>query len=128
MRVSGGILVSLCFVAVTAGAAVTAPAVMKPVHPPGPHIGSLEELSIDGLRNRSYGSSLTVESRLLPGSNAYMVSFRSDGLREYARIDLPTGPVPPAGFPEPCSCTAGLESSWHRSWISSNRPIQTTTR
>lgn len=93
MRVSVGILGFLCFVTVTVAAAV------QPAQEARLHVGSLEELSIDGLRSRGYGSSLTVEAPLRAGASAYMASFRSEGLREYARVDLPKGSMPTAGFP-----------------------------
>jgi dienelactone hydrolase len=74
-----------------------------------PAISSLEELSVESLRARTYGSRLTVEAPLDLGRTTggadsaaprtYITSFRSDGLRQYARLDLPAGPMPEAGYP-----------------------------
>ena len=87
-------------------AAIPGPGVSGASAPP---IASLEELSVESLRARAYGSRLTVEARLhivrsAGGSKSenprtYLTSFRSDGLREYARLDLPSGPMPEAGYP-----------------------------
>lgn len=81
--------------------------------PPPQHgvvLRSLDDLSIRALRARTYRSRLTVEEPLpeacytlgvggtAPGT-AYMASFPSDGLREYARIDVPIAPPPPGGYP-----------------------------
>lgn len=63
---------------------------------------SLAALSVEALRKRSYHSSLRIEQRLGSDSDSarpYIASYDSDGLRVYARIDVPTGPVPAAGYP-----------------------------
>ena len=65
-----------------------------------PRINSLEDLSIETLRAREYGSTIAIEYEVQGRpSPSYMVSYESDGLRIYARIDLPAGPVPANGFP-----------------------------
>ncbi len=65
-----------------------------------PRIESLSELSIQSLRNRDYGSTVQRIERIpsLPHS-ASMVSYLSDNLRLYARLDLPSSPMPVAGYP-----------------------------
>jgi len=65
-----------------------------------PGIGSLDELSIDALRERSYGSSITIEDRLVRADHETLIaSYESDDLRIYTRIDVPSSPVPDNGFP-----------------------------
>jgi dienelactone hydrolase len=80
---------------------------------PAPGISSLSEISIDGLRSRSYASTMAVETVLgssqgesaysqyygAPYYNTYMASFTSDGLRVYSRVDVPPTPTPAAGYP-----------------------------
>lgn len=76
---------------------------------------SLSDITIQTLRDRDYGAQITVETldtdscigaakiASLPEAsgtyNSFMSSFTSDGLRQYARITLPDGPPPEAGFP-----------------------------
>ena len=71
---------------------------------------SLDDLSIRSLRSRAYSARLAFEERLPDAcytlaagraspSVAYMASFLSDGLREYARIDVPVAPPPSKGYP-----------------------------
>jgi len=78
-------------------------------------IASLESLTISSLRARDYESSIVVESfdaddcvgenavASLPDANgtykSYMASFKSDGLRQYARLTVPDTPQPEAGYP-----------------------------
>jgi pimeloyl-ACP methyl ester carboxylesterase len=69
-------------------------------------VESLSVLSIEGLRARKYGAVLHRESELKPyapdraaTSRSYVVSYVSDGLREYARLDVPLSPMPSSGFP-----------------------------
>lgn len=78
-------------------------------------IDSLSELSIEALRARSYQAEFTIEKELdiqcvdpdvvksLPNETgaykSYMVSYNSDGLRVYSRLNIPNGPVPKNGFP-----------------------------
>jgi len=84
------------------------------------HIGELKINSLDGitiptLRARDYQSNIIVESfdtadcvgdsivGSLPNASgtykSYMASFRSDGLRQYARLTIPDGPAPQEGHP-----------------------------
>lgn len=59
-------------------------------------------LSIELLRNGDYpGSDLVVEQNLEPGVNysRQIVSYKSDGLKIYALLTIPTGEVPGDGFP-----------------------------
>ena len=66
----------------------------------GLHLPSLASLSVETLRARSYGSTLTVEAPLeSAGHDTFLASFQSDGLREYARVDLPVAAIPGAGYP-----------------------------
>ena len=78
-------------------------------------IASLNTVNIPSLRARDYQSRIVVESfdtddcvgdnvvASLPDANgtykSYMASFHSDGIRQYARLTVPDGPVPEAGFP-----------------------------
>ena len=61
---------------------------------------SLSDFSITALRERTYGSPLGVEqvvrSEVYPSS---LVSYQSDGLRVYARLDLPATDGLPEGYP-----------------------------
>jgi dienelactone hydrolase len=79
------------------------------------HIGSLSELTVENLRKRSYGSTIEIVEDLSesPEAGRYakhffeekksydsvMASYGSEGLRLYARIDIPTSPPPPNGYP-----------------------------
>ena len=78
-------------------------------------ISTLSDLTIEALRARSYNSDISIESTLdnpcvdadtvtsLPAEKArytsYMSAYDSDGLRVYARLNIPAGPAPAAGFP-----------------------------
>jgi len=65
-----------------------------------PHIYDLADLSVETLRDRHYGSELTVEYEVPNRSSpSYMTSYDSDGLRVYARVDVPASPTPKAGYP-----------------------------
>lgn len=63
---------------------------------------SSNPLSIDYLRSRKYpGSDVKIEETLNPGSNynRYIVSFFSDGLKEFAYMTVPKTQKPESGFP-----------------------------
>jgi pimeloyl-ACP methyl ester carboxylesterase len=63
-------------------------------------IKSLDDLSINTLRRRSYGSSMSIEAQPAHHDHdTFIASYRSDGLRVYSRIDVPASPVPEGGFP-----------------------------
>jgi alpha-beta hydrolase superfamily lysophospholipase len=68
-----------------------------------PSLASLNDLSMDALRARGYGSKIVFEKKLAEGSRALgtalLASYLSDGLRVYTRIDIPVREPPPAGFP-----------------------------
>jgi dienelactone hydrolase len=81
-----------------------------------PNLDTLADLSIEALRNRSYGSVIKLESRLdsandetgyqqffsadgSPTYNTYMASYQSDGNRVYSRMDIPASPPPQDGYP-----------------------------
>ncbi|MDH5619752.1 MAG: alpha/beta fold hydrolase, partial [Gammaproteobacteria bacterium] len=65
-----------------------------------PYIGSLDELSIAVLRERSYGSRLKIEKQTARDDrDLLIVSYLSDGLRVYSRVDIPAQPAPEDGFP-----------------------------
>lgn len=60
------------------------------------------ELTIDSLRNTKYqGSDIITEKTLSTRSNysQYIVSYRSEGLRQYALLTVPKGKKPEAGWP-----------------------------
>ena len=59
-------------------------------------------LSIMGLRSRSYRSRLSVIqeiSREENGFRSFLVSYQSEGLTVFGRINLPSGEIPTQGFP-----------------------------
>ena len=59
-------------------------------------------LSIESLRQGDYpGSDLVIEQTLTPGSNysRYIVSYKSEGLKIYALLTVPTDKPPKDGFP-----------------------------
>ncbi|WP_420641539.1 alpha/beta hydrolase family protein [Candidatus Leptofilum sp.] len=78
-----------------------------------PAIDSLRQLSIDGLRSRKFRATLTIETQLgdpagsseyaqfygAPYYHSYLLSYRSDGLRVYSRLDLPPVDMPANGYP-----------------------------
>ena len=88
----------------------------KPQAEPGVRFASLEGLTIDALRSRRYGSAIRIESDLtksaiagaynekfFPGARptylSTLASYRSEGMRLFARVDVPTTPAPPRGYP-----------------------------
>lgn len=65
-------------------------------------INNVHPLSIEALRKGSYpGSELVIEQTLDPGSNyqRYIVSYKSEGLKQYALLTVPNGDPPAEGFP-----------------------------
>ena len=58
-------------------------------------------LSVKGLRHRSYRSQLSVIKEITgyEGFRAFLLSYESDGLEVFARVNIPEGDVPPHGFP-----------------------------
>lgn len=61
-----------------------------------------DPLSLQFMRAQNYlGSDITIEQTLSPGSNysRYIVSFTSDGLKQFALMTIPNGNKPPGGFP-----------------------------
>ena len=61
-----------------------------------------EKLTIDYLREQKYpGSEIVVEQTLDPGVNydRYVVSYRSEGLKQYALLTVPQGARPATGWP-----------------------------
>ncbi|MEE4216626.1 MAG: prolyl oligopeptidase family serine peptidase, partial [Xanthomonadales bacterium] len=100
--------------AMTAGTLVLAGCAHKHPESPAPpqldygkwaqvNIGSLDDLSIEALRAREYGSIITPEARLGVESDSngttLLASYPSDGNRVYTRIDIPSGQPPANGFP-----------------------------
>lgn len=90
--------------------------VLSLTNTPGTQLASLDELSILALRSRSYSSHPRVEKRLSAGKTgaaysrhfasdgsqayeSYLLSYHSDQLRIYARLDIPSTPKPEDGFP-----------------------------
>jgi hypothetical protein len=78
-----------------------------------PSIPSLNHISIDGLRGRNFGSTLTIKDQLgddsgssdysqyygPPYYNTYMASYESDRLHVYSRVDIPPTDMPEDGYP-----------------------------
>lgn len=76
----------------TATSTATSTPTPTPLHP----------LTIEWLRQQDYpGSDLTIEETLAPGANyaRYIASYRSEGLKIYALLTVPTGEKPPSGWP-----------------------------
>jgi dienelactone hydrolase len=68
----------------------------------GQVLARFSTLSIENLRRRSYpGSEITTERNLTPGRNysRYLASYRSEGLKIYALLTVPTGSKPFDGWP-----------------------------
>ena len=65
-----------------------------------PGIRSLDDLATERLRERTYGSALQIETAVEGLSHeSLMASYASDGLRVYARADIPDAPAPENGYP-----------------------------
>lgn len=67
-----------------------------------PTTPNLEQIKIETLKQRSYpGSEVRLEQTLAAGSNyrRYIASYRSDGLKIYALLTVPTTRKPAAGWP-----------------------------
>jgi len=78
-------------------------------------LSSLGEMTIESLRSRTFRSSIKVETlntnscvddnpvTSLPGVDgdykSYMASYSSDGLRQYARLTVPSAQPPKSGYP-----------------------------
>lgn len=65
-------------------------------------IPDLSVLSIAHLRLRQYGSKFVKRKAVSNNSSGYssfMLSYKSDGLTNYARIDIPQNPAPISGYP-----------------------------
>lgn len=61
-----------------------------------------DPLTIESLRKGNYpGSDLTIEETLEPGSNysRYIASYKSEGLKIYGLLTVPTNEKPESGFP-----------------------------
>lgn len=87
----------------------------KPAASSSTLLSNLEDMTIESLRSRTFQSEITVETfsadscvgdnpvKSLPGIEgaykSYMAAFRSDDLRQYARVTLPTDPPPVGGYP-----------------------------
>lgn len=70
------------------------------VNSPTPTVSS--PLAIANMRHKSYpGSDIAIEQTLSPGENykRYLVSYRSDGLKIYSLLTVPTGTKPKDGWP-----------------------------
>lgn len=62
----------------------------------------LHPLSIEYLKNGEYtGSDLVIEQTLAPGVNysRYIVSYKSEGLKQFALLTVPVGEKPETGWP-----------------------------
>ncbi len=59
------------------------------------------QLTIDYLRGLDYAGEIVVEDVLTPGSNydRYLVSYQSEGLKNYAYMTIPRGQKPATGWP-----------------------------
>jgi len=69
---------------------------------PTPTATPLNPLSIEWLRQQDYpGSEIVIEETLAPGSNytRYIASYRSEGLKIFALLTVPSGEKPESGWP-----------------------------
>ena len=67
-----------------------------------PAIPDLSVLSIPHLRKRQYGSKFLepiAVSNNSSGYSSFMLSYQSDGLTNYVRVDIPQKPSPLSGYP-----------------------------
>lgn len=69
-----------------------------------PTLDSLEALSIETLRQRSYAADIHIEQSIAPtsaggGHQRYLGGYLSDGLAVYLRIDVPSTKPPSGGYP-----------------------------
>ena len=69
-----------------------------------PTLDSLEALSIETLRQRSYATNIYIKHSLAPasaigGHQRYLGGYLSDGLAVYLRIDMPSTEPPSGGYP-----------------------------
>lgn len=67
-----------------------------------PPVSLNNPLAISTLKQKTYpGSNLTFETTLPPGENfnRYIVSYQSDGLKQYGLLTVPTGQKPLNGWP-----------------------------
>jgi pimeloyl-ACP methyl ester carboxylesterase len=68
--------------------------------PHDPRIASLADLSTRTLRERTYGSKIFIEQQVKSKPHvSYLVSYDSDDLRVYSRVDVPASPAPAQGYP-----------------------------
>lgn len=64
------------------------------------HLESLSQISIEALRERTFGSLLAIEKRLGKENHETLIaSYTSDNLRVYSRIDVPSSARPEQGYP-----------------------------
>ena len=68
---------------------------------PGVCLDSLEALSIESLRDRTYASSLKPLKKIdyRRSQHSYIMAYDSDGLALYSRLDFPSSVAPASGFP-----------------------------
>jgi len=69
---------------------------------PAPNNNVSGGLAIAAMRQKSYpGSTLSIENKLASHSNyeSYLVSYKSEGLKLYGLLTLPSGKKPDAGWP-----------------------------
>ncbi|MDE0763167.1 MAG: hypothetical protein OSB20_05810 [Porticoccaceae bacterium] len=69
-----------------------------------PTLDSLEALSIETLRQRSYAADIHIQQSIAPtraggGYQRYLGGYLSDGLAVYLRIDVPSTKPPSGGYP-----------------------------
>ena len=68
----------------------------------GEYLYDSHPLSIEYMRQQDYpGSELVIEQSLTPGSNyqRYVVSYKSEGLKQFALLTVPAGEEPESGWP-----------------------------
>lgn len=85
----------------TFSAAITATSATADAHA---GLASLAELSVEALRDRSYGSEPVLAAEYAcpgyaEGATGEILAYESDGLNVYARLQRPEGPAPEGGYP-----------------------------
>lgn len=73
-----------------------------PVDTVGGPTNLIHPMQIDYLREQEYpGSDIIIEQTLSPGSNyqRYIVSYKSEGLKQYALLTVPNAEPPQGGYP-----------------------------
>ncbi|MCL5783973.1 MAG: alpha/beta fold hydrolase, partial [Patescibacteria group bacterium] len=75
---------------------------VSPSSAPSAPVTNQSPLTIAAMQQKSYpGSNITIEQTLTPGAiyNQYIVSYQSEGLKQFALLTVPQGQKPNGGWP-----------------------------